>query len=72
MFLAPDDIQKLTGKVQFAAQRRALARLGMRFGVRNDGSPIVLRTAVEAKYGARRTRETEAPIPNLKALEAVS
>lgn len=41
MFLSPADVEALTGRKQPAAQRRWLARNGVRFYVRADGRPAV-------------------------------
>lgn len=49
--LAPIELEQLTGRKQRAAQRCALDRMGLRYGVRPDGSLAVLRAHVEAVLG---------------------
>lgn len=49
MFLTPDEIVELTGKVRPSAQVRALRTMGVAHRVRPDGTPAVLRTAVDPK-----------------------
>ena len=41
MFLTQSEIFELTGCVQHAAQKRWLAKNGLRFFVRRDGAPSV-------------------------------
>jgi hypothetical protein len=40
-FLSAEDVQRLTGKVRFAAQRRALDRLRIRYRTAANGEPLV-------------------------------
>ena len=42
MFLTPEQLEELTGLVQYAAQRRWLRRQGIRFRQRADGRPVVM------------------------------
>jgi hypothetical protein len=42
MFLTPEQLETLTGLRQPAAQRRWLARQGIRYRERADGKPVVL------------------------------
>lgn len=53
MFLTPDEIQELTGKIKPAAQIRALRAMGIHHHVRPDGKPVVL--AVDLSLGAPET-----------------
>lgn len=51
LFLAAEDVQRLTGKVRYGAQCRVLAARGFRFlraGVNGDGEPLVRRDDVDA------------------------
>lgn len=48
MFLTPDEIVQLTRRTKFGAQKRELRELGIFFLERTDGSPVVLRSALEA------------------------
>lgn len=63
MFLSPDELRELTGKHRSDAQRRALDRMSMRYGVRPDGTLAVLRSHVERTLGPPdatiRVREPE-------------
>lgn len=52
--LTPAELQELTGKRRADAQRRALDRMGLRYAVRPDGRPTVLRSHVEEKLGTPR------------------
>lgn len=47
MFLTAEQIEALTKKRRWAAQVRALARMGIPHRVRGDGSPVVTLSAVE-------------------------
>ena len=49
MFLSTEDVTELTGKCRYKAQVRALAMMGVKYTVRPDGRPIVLKTALEAE-----------------------
>lgn len=42
MFLDPDQLRELTGRLRSDAQRRELEHLGVPFRVRRDGSLVVL------------------------------
>lgn len=48
MFLTAADVERLTGKVRFSAQRRALDRLGVRYKVADTGEPLVLVDALDS------------------------
>lgn len=47
MFLEPDELATLTGKVQPGAQSKALSMMGIEHRRRPDGKVIVLRSALE-------------------------
>jgi hypothetical protein len=62
MFLAPEELAKLTGRQRFSAQVRWLNQHGYRCEVNALGEPIVLLAEVERHLlGAerRRTREPD-------------
>lgn len=40
-FLTPEEVALVTGRRQFASQRRHLRRIGMAFRVDADGRPVV-------------------------------
>lgn len=46
-FLTDDEVAHLTGKRRASAQVRALLAMGIGFERRPDGSPVVLRSAIE-------------------------
>ena len=48
MFLAAADLKRLTGKVRYSAQRRALDALGVRYTKAATGEPLVLIEALDA------------------------
>lgn len=52
MFLTPDQLKSLTDRRTRPAQRRMLDALGVKYGLRADGSLVVLQSAVEAAIGA--------------------
>lgn len=45
--LTKKEIRELTLKVQYRAQARMLAEMSIRFMTRPDGSPVVLRSALD-------------------------
>lgn len=53
--LTPDELQQLTGRKRCDAQRAALDRMQLRYGVRPDGSLAVLRAHVEQQLGGTAT-----------------
>ena len=48
MFLTRADVQRLTGRSRFAAQRRALDRLGYRYTIAATGEPLVRAEALDS------------------------
>lgn len=70
MFLAPEELEILTGKARPSAQRRELARMGIKHLVNSLGHPIVCRSEIEVKASTRGgERKTE---PDLDALREVN
>ena len=53
-FLAPADVQRLTGRSRFSAQRRALDRLGIRYVTAATGEPLVRTESLDVKGEAAR------------------
>lgn len=51
-FLSRKEVELITGRRQFASQRRHLQRIGMAFRVDADGRPVVTRASFE-RYGLR-------------------
>lgn len=66
--LSDADIRTLTGKDHADAQCRALRLMGIRFGLRPDGTPVVTRDAVRAYTGERPANDADRPTINLQAL----
>lgn len=52
MFLTPEEISELTGRIQYDAQARALNFMGIEHKRRPDGSLVVLRAHVNSMLGA--------------------
>lgn len=60
--LTPDEIVELTARVRKSAQRQTLMQLGIPFQIRPDGSPVVLRVAMEAALGyAPKNQKPQSP-----------
>lgn len=59
--LTREEIEALTHRVKYSAQRRALDAMGIRYEERVDGSPAVLRATVGAALGARLPEPTARP-----------
>ncbi len=55
-FLAPADVARITKKVRYSAQRRALERLGYKFTLAADGEPLVRADALDGKAAPARNR----------------
>lgn len=53
-FLSRDDVRRLTKRTYFAAQRRALERLGIRYTTAADGEPLVNVEALDVSQARRR------------------
>lgn len=60
MFLSEDELIALTGKVKPSAQRRVLEFLKIATIVRQDGTLVVLRSAIE------QAQSSEPPRPRVK------
>jgi hypothetical protein len=56
MFLSAGDLERLTGRSRFAAQRRALDRLGIRYTVAATGEPLVRVVDLDGGSKAARNR----------------
>lgn len=62
MFLAPDEIQFLTGCKRKSAQRSILRGKGIQFMERPDGFPLVLRSHIEKRLGGVENRSAREPV----------
>lgn len=51
MLLTPEELAELTSRVRRKAQCDVLRQMGIPFKIRPDGSPAVLRAAMEASLG---------------------
>ena len=56
MFVPRTDIVRLTGKKRFAAQRRALDELGIRYMTAATGEPLVREESLDGGRSPRRNR----------------
>lgn len=50
MFLSEQEIQEITNKQRYSAQRRELDNLRVPYRTRSDGRPLVLRITPEAVH----------------------
>jgi len=57
MFLTSEEIKELTGLQRYTAQARALAKMGIEYKVRPNGSIVVLRSHVEKQFGEQQSNE---------------
>ena len=56
MFLDAAELKRLTGKVRYTAQRRALDALGVRYTKAATGEPLVRQADLDGKAAAARNR----------------
>lgn len=63
--LTHDEIIELTHKIRYSAQKSALNLMGISHKVRPDGSPFVLKDAIEEHLKMREPKKTR---PNFEAL----
>lgn len=56
VFLPPADVQRITGKVRYTAQRRALDRLGIPYTLADGGEPLVRQADLDGKPKPARNR----------------
>ena len=69
MFLEPAEIQALTNRQRYKAQRRVLNEMGIESRPRADGSLAVLRSHVEAELGGAPGRQkNQSDEPNWDAV----
>jgi len=67
--LSPDELTEITGKTRKSSQIDALRQLGIPFKIRPDGTPLVLRAAMEAALGYAQTN-SRPPSPAVRVREA--
>lgn len=71
MFLTPEQLIELTGKLRRQAQVRALTKMGIEHAVRPDGKVIVLRSHVERRLdGNIENKVRKRSEPNWNAINA--
>jgi hypothetical protein len=71
MFLTAADVARLTKRTRFAAQRRALDRLRIRYRVAADGEPLVRQADLDERPRHGRNHEPNwEGWPNVVALPA--
>lgn len=68
MFLTPDEVRELTGRLRRDAQAAALRHMGIEHKVRPDGSIAVLRAHVEREFGVDEQTQTKDIEPDWNAL----
>ncbi|WP_369414072.1 DUF4224 domain-containing protein [Paracandidimonas lactea] len=51
LVLSPAELESVTGKTRKSSQCHVLAQLGIPYKIRPDGTPVVLRAAMEASFG---------------------
>jgi hypothetical protein len=56
MFLSVDEVVRLTGKLRYSAQRRALNRLGIRYTTAATGEPLVRIEALDPSGSKARNK----------------
>jgi len=59
--LTKQELKDVTQKVQSAAQSRVLAEMEIPYTLRPDGSPLVLRHALEKTAGIGKTKKPPQP-----------
>jgi hypothetical protein len=59
--LTKQEVKDITLKIQNAAQSRVLAEMGIPYTLRPDGSPLVLRHALEKTAGIARNKKLPQP-----------
>ena len=59
--LTKQELKDITQKKQYAAQSRALAGMRIPYTLRLDGSPMVLRHAIEKMMGIVKNKKTSKP-----------
>ncbi|MBV7482478.1 DUF4224 domain-containing protein [Bordetella sp. BOR01] len=67
--LAPDELAEITGKTRKSSQIEVLRQLAIPFKIRPDGTPLVLRAAMEAALGHATKNQGPTP-PKLCVPEA--
>lgn len=68
MFLNNEQLRNLTNKQRPTAQARELLRLGIKHGIRGDGSIVVMETAVDAVLGPGTAARLRKSAPNFGAV----
>ncbi|WP_431194635.1 DUF4224 domain-containing protein [Achromobacter insuavis] len=67
--ISQDELIELTGKIRKSGQIEALRFLSIPFKIRPDGTPVVLRAAVEAALGHATKNQGPTP-PRVRVPEA--
>lgn len=69
MFLTPDELERLTGHKQKAAQKRALNRMAIPFEVNAIGEYLVSRSYMERRLSGESVESAANDGPNLGFLK---
>jgi hypothetical protein len=72
MFLTPEQLEQLTGKVRPSAQARWLTEHNWKFILRGDGRPVVHEAEAERQMCGGASRQARRPTPTEPKLEALS
>lgn len=65
MFLNAEQLEALTRKIRPTAQARVLREMGIRHGIRPDGSIVVMESAADAVLGPGASAKLRKTAPNL-------
>ena len=71
LILSPDEVAEVTKKMRSRPQCAVLRQMGIPFVIRPDGTPVVLRAAMEAALGYA-TKERGSASPKLRLSQARS
>lgn len=70
MFLNPDEIKQLTGKMRSDAQVRWLRTMGITHKINGNGDPIILKAHIEKVFDGSYAESKNKEEPNWNAINA--
>ena len=68
MFLKPETLEELTGKIKRGAQVRALQSMGILYEIRPDGYPLVLEDYIKNRLGGSKESDRKEVEPDWDAI----
>lgn len=68
LFLQPEDIKELTGKIRPRTQASYLQQMGIPHIINGDGKPLVLKSYIEKQLDPDRSETKNRSKPNWNAL----